>query len=205
MHESNVWGAQRYITLVVVLALHLTFLALFFTAPRTRAVSDSTIDPVEVMLFPPTKVPKVRFENARLQRLSADIAISMTLPGVDAPSLSPPASGTDGDGAAVNWVAEAHRAVQAFEIRRNHPPTVAISGAPSLTDWWPREHHAGERFKTENGDWIVWISANCYQLATASGSAAVGSTPSRIICLGQPKTVQDDRLPVPKKPPRPEG
>jgi len=58
----------------------LTFLALFFTAPRTRAVSDSTIDPVEVMLFPPTKLPKVRFENARLQRLSADIAISMTLP-----------------------------------------------------------------------------------------------------------------------------
>ncbi len=206
MHESNVWGAQRYITLVVVLALHLTFLALFFTAPRTRAVSDSTIDPVEVMLFPPTKVPKVRFENARLQRLSADIAISMTLPGVAAPPLSPPASGTDGDGAAVNWVAEAHRAVQAFEIRRNHPPTVAISGAPSLTDWWPREHHAGERFKTENGDWIVWISANCYQLATAAGSAAVGSTPSRIICLGQPKTVQDDdRLPVSKKPPRPEG
>ena len=80
MHESNVWGAQRYITLVVVLALHLSFLALFFTAPRTRAVSDSTIDAVEVTLFPPTKVPKVRFENARLQRLSADIAISITLP-----------------------------------------------------------------------------------------------------------------------------
>jgi hypothetical protein len=188
-----------------VLAFHLTLLALLLTASRTRVIADSTIDSVEVMFFPPTKVPKVRFENARLQRLSADTAISITLPGVDAPPLSPPSSGTDGDGSAVNWAAEAHRAVQAFEIRRNHPPNVAISGSPSWTDWWPREHHAGDRYKTDNGDWIVWISASCYQVATAS-SAAIGSTPpSRIVCVGQPKTVQDDRLPVSKKVPRPEG
>jgi hypothetical protein len=204
MHESNVWGAQRFITLFVVLALHLTLLALFLTASRTRVISDSTIDSVEVMFFPPTKVPKVRFENARPQRLSADTAISITLPGVAATSRSPPSSGTDGDGAAVNWAAEAHRAVQAFEIRRNHPPSVAISGSPSWTDWWPREHHAGDRFKTESGDWIVWISGSCYQVATAD-SGAIGLTPSRIICLGQPKSVQDDRLPVSKKLPRPEG
>ena len=204
MHESNVWGAQRFITLFVVLALHWTLLALFLTPSRTPVISDSTIDPVEVMFFPPTKVPKVRFENARLQRLSADTAISITLSGVAAPSLSPLASGTDGDGAAVNWTAEAHRAVQAFEIRRNHPPSVAISGSPSWNDWWPREHHAGDRFKTDSGDWIVWISASCYQVATAS-SGPIGSTPSRIVCLGQPRTVQDDRLPVSKKLPRPEG
>src|SRR5258708_6355227 len=203
MHESNVWGAQRYITLFVVLALHLSFLALLFTAPRTGAVSDSTIDAVEVTLFPPTKVPKVRFENARHQRLSADIAISMTLPGVAAPSLSPPASGTDGDGAAVNWAAEAHRAVQAVEIRRNHPPSVAISSSTLWTDWWPREHHAGDRFKTESGDWIVWISASCYQIATG-GSGAFGSSQSQIFCPGQPKRAGDDRLPAPKNP-RPEG
>jgi hypothetical protein len=203
MHESNVWGAQRFTTLFVVLALHWALLALFLTASRTPVIPDSTIDPVEVMFFPPTKAPKVRFENARLQRLTADTAISITLPGVAAPALSPPSSGTDGDGAAVNWAAEAHRAVQAVEIRRNHPPSVAISSSTLWTDWWPREHHAGDRFKTENGDWIVWISASCYQVATA-GSGATGSTPSRIICVGQPKRAGDDRLPTPKNP-RPEG
>ncbi len=117
MHESNVWGAQRFTTLFVVLALHWALLALFLTASPTRVISDSTMDSVEVMFFPPTKAPKVRFENARLQRLTDDTAISITLPGVAAPALSPPSSGTDGDGAAVNWAAEAHRAVQAVEIR----------------------------------------------------------------------------------------
>ena len=205
MHESNVWGAQRFITLIVVLALHWGFLGLLLTAYRIPVASDSTTVPVEVMFFPPAKVPQVRFENARLQRLSADTALSITLPGSAAPSLLPPSSGTDGDGAAVNWAAEAHRAVQAVEIRRNHPANVAISGSPSWTDWWPREHRAGDRFKTDSGDWIVWISASCYQVATAVSSSAVGVTPPRVICLGQPKAVQDDRLPVPKKLPHPEG
>jgi len=204
MHESNVWGAQRFTTLFVVLALHWAFLALFLTASRTRVVVDLTFDPVEVIFLAPTKAPKVRFENARLRRLSADTAISITLPGVAAPALSPPSSGADGDGSAVNWAAEARRAVQAVEIRRNHPASVAISGSPSLGDWWPREHRAGDRFKTESGDWIVWISANCYQVATGV-SAAIGSTAARIICVGQPKTVQDERLPVSKKLPSPEG
>jgi len=204
MHESNVWGAQRFTTLFVVLALHLAFLALFLTASQTRVTVDLTFDPVEVMFLPPTKVPRVRFENARLQRLTADTAISIMLPGAAASPLSPPSSGTDGDGSAVNWAAEARRAVQAVEIRRNHPASVAISGSPALGDWWPRDHRAGDRFKTESGDWIVWISANCYQVATA-GSAAMGSTPARIICVGQPKTVQDERLPVSRKPPSPEG
>jgi hypothetical protein len=187
-----------------VLALHLAFLALFLTASRTRVIPDSTIDSVELTFFPPAKVSKVRFEKARLQRVSADIAISITLPGVSSPSLSPPVSGADGDGAGVNWAAEAHRAVQAFEIRRNHPPSVAISGSTLWTDWWPREHHAGDRFKTDSGDWIVWISASCYQVATGA-SGASGSAPSQIICPGQPKTARDDRVPVSKKLPRPEG
>jgi hypothetical protein len=33
--------------------------------------------------------------------------------------------------------------------------------------WWPRsKHHAGEQYKTPDGDWIVWINDNCYQVAT---------------------------------------
>ena len=204
MHESNVWGAQRFIALFVVLALHLSLLALFLTPSRTPVIFDSTIDSVEVTFLPPTKVPKVRFENARLQRLTANTAISITLPGVASESLSPPALGANGDGAAVNWAAEARRAVQAFEIRRNHPASVAISGTTLWNDWWPREHHAGDRFKTDSGDWIVWISASCYQVATG-GSGAFSSSPSQIICPGQPKTARDDRLPVSRKLPRPEG
>src|SRR5258708_12835523 len=113
--------------------------------------------------------------------------------------MSPASSGTDGDGAAVNWAAEAPRAVQAVEIRRNHPPSVAISSSTLWTDWWPREHHAGDRFKTESGDWIVWIRASCYQIATG-GSDAFGSSQSQIVSTGQPQTTTTDRLPTPTTP-----
>jgi hypothetical protein len=147
------------------------------------------------MFFPPTKV---RFDHARPQRLNVATAVAITLPGLTAPSLSPPSSGADGNAAAVNWVAEAHRAVQAVEIRRNHPPNVAISASP-WSDWWPREHHAGDRYKTENGDWIVWISANCYQVARW-GPGAFGSTPSPTICPRQSDSRGDDPPPASKMP-----
>lgn len=202
--ESNVWGAPRFITFLVVVAVHLAALALLMMESRIRTPAGWADDSVELIYFPPTKVSRVRFQDARLQRLTADTAISATLPGVTAPSLSAPASGTEGDGSAVNWAAEAHRAVQAFEIRRNHPASVDISSSPSWTDWWPREHRAGERFKTDSGDWIVWISGSCYQLATA-GSGAIGSGPSRIFCPGHRKTAQDEQSPASKKLPRPEG
>jgi len=184
MGESNVWGARRFVTLAVVLVLHLAILALLLmTSSSGRSPPASTDNSVEVMFFPPTKVPKVRFENARPQRVNADTALPVTLPGLTAPSLSPPSSGTDGNGSAVNWAAEAHRAVQAVEIRRNHPPNVAISS--SWTDWWLVEHHAGDRFKTESGDWIVWISASCYQIARWGPGASFGSPPPQTFCPRQ--------------------
>jgi hypothetical protein len=201
MGESNVWGTQRFITLLVVSALHLVVLALLLMISPTRGPPAPADNPVEVMFFPPTKVPKVRFENARPQRLNADTAITVTLPGLAAPSLSPPSSGTEGNGATVNWVAEAHRAVQAVEIRRNHPPNVAISSSP-WSDWWPREHHAGDRFKTESGDWIVWISASCYQIARW-GPGAIASAPAQTVCPRQPDASRgDDSPPASKRPPQ---
>src|SRR6202166_3280104 len=199
MGESNVWGAQRFVTLFVVLALHLAVFALLMLISPTRMPSAAANDSVELMLFPPPKAPKVRFENARPQRLHADTAITVTLPGLTAPSLSPPSSGTDGNASAVNWAAEAHRAVQAFEIRRNHPPNVAISSSP-WSDWWPREHHAGERYKTESGDWIVWISSSCYQIARA-GPGAFGSTPPQTVCPFQPDKSRSDERPSASKVP----
>jgi hypothetical protein len=194
MDEANVRGTPRFTIFLAVVAVHLAVLGLLIAESRIGIPSASTTAAVEVMFFPPTKVPKVRFENARPQRLNADTAITVTLPGLSAPSLSPPSSGTDGNAAAVNWAAEAHRAVQAVEIRRNHPPNVSISPSP-WSDWWPRDHHAGERYKTESGDWIVWISSNCYQVARW-GPGALVSTPPQTVCQRQPATPRgDDPLP----------
>ena len=51
MHESNVWGAQRYITLFAVVALHLTFLALLFTAPVVAWTMLTTLSADERVMW----------------------------------------------------------------------------------------------------------------------------------------------------------
>jgi len=191
MDDANARGKSRPIILFVVLALHLAIVALLVAASRTLSVGVSTEYPIEVMLIPPTKVPKVRAENARPERLSTNIAIALAPPVLNSSLQSGPASSPDGHGSAVNWAAEAHRALRAFEIRRDQPPSSAISVSSSLHDWWPGEHRAGDQFKTESGDWIVWINANCYQIASWR-SNAMAASPPRTICPPQRRTPRDD-------------
>ncbi len=58
-------------------------------------------------------------------------------------------------------------------------------------NWWPRVHHAGEQFKTANGDWIVWINSKCYQVAGSAPPAyAPGANLLQTICPGEPGTAR---------------
>jgi hypothetical protein len=100
--------------------------------------------------------------------------------------MSPaPASSSDGSGSGVDWAAEARRALHAFEIR-NRQPSInnSISSKPGEDNWWPQAlHHAGDQFKTANGDWIVWINTNCYQVASSGPSAyALDAWQPQTIC-----------------------
>ena len=191
MNGANVRGKSRPIILLVVLALHLGVIALLAAASRTLSILPSTEHSIEVMLIPPAKAPRVRAENTRPQRLSTNIAPALAPPMLNSSLDSGPSSAPDGHGSAVNWTAEAHRALRAFEIRRDQPPSSAISVSSGLDDWWPGEHHAGEQFKTESGDWIVWINANCYQIASWH-SNAMGASPPRTICPPRRRTARDD-------------
>jgi hypothetical protein len=52
-----------------------------------------------------------------------------------------------------------------------------------------REHHAGDQMKTASGDWIVWINANCYQIASWHSDAPdFGALSSRTICRNPAET-----------------
>jgi hypothetical protein len=122
--------------------------------------------------------------------LIVSVGIALAPPTPDASSLSAPASEAGGDGDGVNWAAEAHRAVKAFEIRRDQH--VGHAFGPSAEDVAPppQKHRAGDRSRTDNGDWIVWIDAACYQVATwHAGAPTQDSTPPRTICT------DDDRVP----------
>jgi hypothetical protein len=121
--------------------------------------------------------------------VSAERAIALSPPVLDSSSSSAPASAPDSGGPDINWAAEAHRAVRAFEIRRDQPPSSAIALSSPFDGWSPHKHHAGEQSRTVSGDWIVWINASCYQVASwHAGAPAIGATPPPTVCRDESAT-----------------
>jgi hypothetical protein len=175
--------ALRPTVLFMVLALHLAALALLLAHSRTLNIAGPAEQAIQLVVLAPVKPPKVRIENARPQHWSTNIAPALAPPALNSSTQSGPGSAPDGRGPAVNWAAEAHRAVRAFEIRRHQTGNSALSVSSSLDESGSREHHAGDQMKTASGDWIVWINADCYQIAAwHSETPAVGTISPKIIC-----------------------
>ena len=205
MDQSRGWGLSRYVTLFVVLALHLAVFAALLLASRHGELAVAENYPIELVYIPPASAPRVRAENAHPKPLKGDTAISIEplMLGSDGTSQAPSAAASNGDGSGVDWRAEARRAVQAYEIR-NHEPESSdlVSGSPAEDQWWPRwRHNAGDQYKTANGDWIVWITPNCYQIAVAGTSPdAAGTMGPQTVCPGKAGMPREEPAPqAPKK------
>jgi hypothetical protein len=186
MPESDDWRAPRFITLIVVAMVHLGLIALLLTASAFRRIPESSYRPIELVYIPTPPLPRIRADSGRPQRLRADIALSLVSPVLTSAPPSSPSSGAGNRGKGVDWLAEAQRAVRAYEIRRDHPAQNALSGKSLANDWWPQQGpHAGDQFKTDGGDWIVWISPDCYRVASwHSTDPARDAGPPQIICPG---------------------
>jgi hypothetical protein len=204
MDRSRVWGLPRYVTLLVVLALHVALLAALVTASRTRLLAATGDPSVELRYLPPAIFPKIRAENSRLRRLSGDRAITMAPPVLESvlPAPAPPAPAADGNGSGpgVDWAAEARRAIHAFEIRTHQSPrNISVSGSPAEEHWWlPARRRAGDQFKTPSGDWIVWINASCYQVATSAATSTLLAAPPHTVCLVD-SSARDDMSRPPRR------
>ncbi|HEY2464146.1 MAG TPA: hypothetical protein VGI32_08805 [Steroidobacteraceae bacterium] len=172
----------RPTVLFIVCALHLATLALLLAHSRTLHIAGPA-DSIELVVLPPVAPPKVRLENARPQHWSTNIAAALAPQTLNNSTEAGPGSAPDGQGPGVNWAAEAHRAVRAFEIRGRQTSNKALSVSSPLDELGWKEHHAGDQMKTASGDWIVWINANCYQIAAWHSDAPAGGPISpRTIC-----------------------
>jgi hypothetical protein len=176
--------SSRPTILFVVVALHVAVVALLLQSARSRHTNRPAVEPpLQLLSLPPTKTSMVHVENVRPQQLSTNIAIAVSPLALNSSPQTGAGSASDGRGSAVNWTAEAHRAVRAFEIRRNQGSNSALSVSSSLDASGASEHHAGDRIKTESGDWIVWINADCYQVASwHSDSTVLDSLSPQTIC-----------------------
>jgi hypothetical protein len=148
--------------------------------------------PIELVFLAPVKPPKVLADNNRPPRLASNVAIAIAPPAVNAATQGGSSSPADGHGSGVNWTAEAHRAVRAFEIRNSQTHNSALSVSSALDERGFGEHHAGDRSKTENGDWIVWINADCYKIASWHSGAIVESVIPQAVCRNKAAAAHGD-------------
>jgi hypothetical protein len=179
------------LTLLAVVIAHTLLLAWLAAAVHTRRVAAYVpSESVQVLFIPPPSLPKIRLESIPPTRLRSGAPVAVTLPPLDAPfslaAEAPPRAGPKDGGSGVDWAAEARRALQAFEIR-SHQPAVNNSvsrRSPAEQPWWPA-HRPGERYKTADGNWIVWIDSSCYQVATSSPFTISSGSPPLTICPKQ--------------------
>jgi hypothetical protein len=167
------------------LALHLAVVALLLMGTRSPPAFPTAGPAIEVMILPPPKMPTARADGAHLQRLKVDAGMALAPPSVNSSWQSESAGGSDGGTPGVNWAAEARRAVKAFEIRRDQQVMHSTLGITLWDSWLARQpHHAGERLRTDNGDWIVWIDSNCYQVAHWHAGRPQDADPPTTTCVG---------------------
>jgi hypothetical protein len=174
LDQGRRWRWRRGATFVLVLLCHAAAILGFLRISQSGVLSAAE-QPVELVMLAPVAIPKIRSKSPAPLQLNAPLAIVAAPPmltGLDASSATTAAS-------------EARRALQAFEIR-NHPPESArsVSRDPAENNWSPpNKHHPGDRVKTANGDWIVWVNADCYQVASAASIGyAQGAAMSQTIC-----------------------
>jgi hypothetical protein len=184
MRESTFWRRPRFITLIAVAALHVALIMLLLLASGALRVPDSSYRPLELVFIPTLAPLPVRADTGQPLRLHTDIALSPPSPLFNSAPPAAASTGAGNRGLGVDWQAEAHRAISAFEIRRDNPDENALSGKTPTYDWWPQQGpHAGDRYKTDTGDWIVWVDADCYKVASAHSSAGSSAAPPPgIVC-----------------------
>jgi len=143
-------------------------IAFLVASSKTLRLLLPTATLIEVPFLPPATAQRVRTNTSP----SPPLDMTRVTPSVDATlSLSPelvPAVGTFG--VPIDWADQAHTVADSIAAN-----TDAREGrlAPDLTTPQksifpePPAHHAGEQHRLDTGQWIVFISDNCYQISSA--------------------------------------
>jgi hypothetical protein len=160
--------------------VHAALLAWLMMALSVREGAAGSSESVQLVFLAPQSLPKIRVDSRQPRRVEIRVRVSDPPPLLPGPATSwaaPSQSGSKDGGSGVDWTAEARRALQAFEIRSRQPArnNSVSRSSPAEQPWWPA-HRPRERVKTADGNWIVWINANCYEVAR-SLPATDGSGP----------------------------
>jgi len=151
--------------------------------------------PIELVYLPPATTPKTRpmlglphSQEAEVLTPTPPSPITFSLPALPSESGGPP----------IDWASEAQEVANAGSggnVRSLDRHRKSESRQPSISFFVDRPaHHAGEQFKTDDGQWIVFVSDDCYQIADpfASLNALGNGLGVKTYCVGKSNTSRGD-------------
>jgi hypothetical protein len=193
--KPGILRSSRLVAVIVVLAIHVAVIIVLLMSKPSTATSPAAQTPaVELVYLPPPIVPKLRAGIPQPIHITLDPGISLSRLPQPSPFQSAPAAQPDGDGGpGVNWIAEAHRAIKAYEIRRDEHVVHEGLGLSPWGGWLPEaQHYSGEKYRTASGDWVVWINGNCYQVAAWRDESAPpepeDQTSPQTVCISRERS-----------------
>jgi hypothetical protein len=165
MDESQKWGQSRYFALLIVFALHVALVIAFIVAAKTRVLLIPPLNPIELLLLTPNTAPPTAPQPAPASR--AKKVTPPAVPPSSAITIDPSAAPVENVGPLVDWAQEAQDvaagiAKQSSAERRRDTAPAPSPGSPFAP---PPVHHKGDQYPTGDGQWIVYISDDCYQVS----------------------------------------
>jgi hypothetical protein len=196
MEASQAWGKSRYWAIVVVLAFHLLTIVIVVSS-RSRRVLTSTTSPIEILFLPPETAARIRPPPAlpnHSKRTEAAISAAPSTPTITLAPLSPSAAYL---GPPIDWAEEAQTVAAAMAKSDSLQTHQGSDTTPSSQSPFapPPTHHAGEQFRTDTGEWIVFVTDNCYQVSSPippSPNAIDNGMGLQTYCLGKSHTPRGD-------------
>jgi hypothetical protein len=204
MHAPQRWGRARYVSLLAVLALHVALITGLIIAAKTRFLATPTAAPIELLILPQNIAPTVPPPPA-LSDPRKKVAATPLAPPPDALDLVTPNSPSEVAGPPIDWSEEAHKA--AASLARSTPAPNDMKAAPPSNSPFalPPAHHKGEQIPTADGQWMVFVTDDCYQLSksiTSITNATNNGMSLQIYCnrrSNKPRGDLFDQLPAYKK------
>ena len=187
----GIWTPSRRIALFAVLALHLVIISVLLKSSRVSQPEMLRTSPIELVYLPPMTTPENRPipvlpHSLRQEEVPTPAPSIFTLPLPTLPNESA--------GSPIDWANEANEVAKAtsggsarpLDGRRQSEPN-----QPSKSIFGERPaYHAGEQFKTDDDQWIVFVSDDCYQIASPFASLNVlgNGLGVQTYCVGKSNT-----------------
>jgi len=173
---------RRGAVLAAVIAVHVLLAAILIVALRTSTRPSAADFVTTLIIMSPPEPPAPPFTPRRPP------SFRRSAPVIPAePPAAPPSAITlpNTPGTSIDWGEEAQRAAAAVAQPRTYREFGHTFKGDAVTRRRPA-HEAGEQYRLDDGEWVVWVSDRCY---IVSGLPPLGlpdvlarSIPTRTVC-----------------------